>query len=665
MMAHLLCLFILFHTCRATEVLSRPNQALEPTTGTMQALGENINCVGVKLTSETRNSLKDCIKICIKDAACKFVTWLQKRRLCETRETCEEFVPLIMPDPQEKVLLYMKRTDCDVQLGLDGQGRYIQLISAEFPENAVRSKNPKRNIWCRCVAAHLMICGIFLHDGSEIESIVRKRLDRSDPEKLQPFFVLTSLYGDPHHMPMFFEPLNTDREETVSAEIELMSLKSCIPISMCVQGGQGPICPVTKRHIQAGDPVYLLKNDAPTIGKMKAKSILCISVSGLRKLILTEEFMLHGGFAEPFKRIKGRLVTIPKDYKMYFAFSNEQLAEGVCANQSPTMENFPMMSFAEEQVNPVQDMLTKMGITPGESSSHASSPVTFTATSFRERPGSNPISKVIVHPPEEPPPPVQHTAQAGDFRASRLAPPIKTKPSKSPTATPTVMPLPEIGTEQMVIGLLDEPGQQGMTGHVIERHVESHKVTIRSETGEEITTIPENLVGKEDLQRMLNEVDEEDAKLPDDENPVYPKVGKIYVIKGLVGKRELNGVLAKVLSIDEGRKRVAVRLRDGDLSGEVVNVKPKHLISEQLLGAYIHQKANQAVERLMRERLNQLPIFHFIKPTQTSAANNEQDFISFFFWAFLLFTLFSFLHYKQSLNKTFYIEFEDSGTRLA
>ena len=76
----------------------------------MQALGENINCVGVKLTSETRDSLKDCIKTCIKDAACKFMTWLQKRRLCETRETCEEFVPLIMPDPEEKVLLYMKRT---------------------------------------------------------------------------------------------------------------------------------------------------------------------------------------------------------------------------------------------------------------------------------------------------------------------------------------------------------------------------------------------------------------------------------------------------------------------------------------------------------------------------------------------------------------------------
>ena len=89
----------------------------------------------------------------------------------------------------------------------------------------------------------------------------------------------------------------------------------------CVQGDKGPMCPVTKMHMQSGDPIYVLKEDSRTIESKKPRSVLCLSLPGLRTLASLPESEEKNGFIDPFKRMKGARLQIETHYEMYFIFS--------------------------------------------------------------------------------------------------------------------------------------------------------------------------------------------------------------------------------------------------------------------------------------------------------------------------------------------------------
>jgi len=237
-----------------------------------ELVAEHVNCEGIRLFSGHSSAIRECFNRCATDLKCHFIVFWRETNFCENYETCS------MKPADGNIILLQKLSECEKELGRTGHGNYIQQISNAFPEQAVQID---RNIWCRCANHLLMICGIFVGAGTREERIVREKLNVNDLLNMKPFYVFPSLWAMPWRTPISFDPDSGLGDSRVSAEIEILNFRSCIPLSVCVQGANGPTCPVSNLAIRGGDPIYLLSTDAAKVKTaMKPKSVF------LRKLFL-------------------------------------------------------------------------------------------------------------------------------------------------------------------------------------------------------------------------------------------------------------------------------------------------------------------------------------------------------------------------------------------
>lgn len=611
-----------------------------------KTIGHNVHCLTStsSATAKAKN-LQQCKERCNSNEDCNFVAFWAVKKLCEMCQNCPKTEVV---DESEKVSLMQKLSECELELGIDGDGRYLQLISKAFEGNAVRL-NPNRNIWCRCISQLIMICGIFVEPNTREDSIVEAKLNRQDMLNMKPFYLLPSIFSDPpsilsdkSSMRVIFDPSSGLGDDRVSAEINVMTMKSCIPISMCLQGNNGPICPVSRKPIRAGDSIYLLSSDFQKALDRKIKSVLCISTPGLRSLA----YLGRGYFEDPFRRMKGEKLTITGNYATYFVFGNEQLAKGVCGNRPAEMDDFPRESFMDPEP-PAEDASVRQ-LLRTLTIMHIQDQVSHYQTSFRKRDsaGSIPGGSAPANVPSFEMSPAQSFRP---FRKAKMPVATTPLPTSQPTTADMRIPLPEVGTEMTVIGLPNAQGERLMSGRVLHLHPETHMVTLYMNTGQIIMTPPENLITNdilEELQEEMFHVGVGASEIPEDDAQLtYPDIGSQQVIRGLNSRPELNGALGTIVKILPQKKRVSIRIEDGDNKGELVNVRPKNLITQDDLRMFLH---TQALDEIIKFRTKRV-----------STQRNKFTYIWYTFLLFFIFTFFTFLQRLNSRKGSFYIEFQD------
>jgi len=248
-------------------------------------------------------------------------------------------------------------TPCQQVLGSNGNGRYPRLIAREFMTDMVMAGDPKRNLVCRCEKPDFMVCTIHVKPGSLEETAVMFRLERSDKDRLLPFFVVenpeasssTDLIVEP---PIMFEGGNDPPvlchiivqhsiDPVQGPEIRPVLTKSVsdpnsltlkppvltrsnsspsllnfptkpLPLRLCTQD----VCPVTLDPILSHDIVYVLKSDAEDIANNKP--VPCISAYALKRLARDSS---DGKFYDPLKRIKSKL-SVANDFNVYVIVAN-------------------------------------------------------------------------------------------------------------------------------------------------------------------------------------------------------------------------------------------------------------------------------------------------------------------------------------------------------
>jgi len=94
-------------------------------------------------------------------------------------------------------------TPCELELGVNGSGRYPTTISAQFPIHigytVIAPMGAQRNLFCNCETSLWMVCDIIVKPGQE--EIVRARLDPEN--QLAPFFIMENI-PNRQHRPLVF-----------------------------------------------------------------------------------------------------------------------------------------------------------------------------------------------------------------------------------------------------------------------------------------------------------------------------------------------------------------------------------------------------------------------------------------------------------------------------
>jgi len=264
----------------------------------------------------------------------------------------------------DRAELEARGTPCMRALGPDGNGRYPQLISREFMTDMVMVGPPKKNLVCHCASPILMICRIYVIPDSLEESSVDSRLDRSNAERLSPFFVVNDPEGSSSDAapPIFFEDRTCDPRVLCEVRVESMTryeggikvnkisqdidptpmqksqsdpgLRSpsppkvsrsssspgslnypsrTLPLRMCAPD----VCPITQNAIVPHDIVYVLKIDEENLHI--GKPVPCISAYALKKLSQQSE---DRTFVDPLRRLEGVMLTISMGYESYMIVEN-------------------------------------------------------------------------------------------------------------------------------------------------------------------------------------------------------------------------------------------------------------------------------------------------------------------------------------------------------
>jgi len=254
-------------------------------------------------------------------------------------------------------------TPCQQVLGSNGNGRYPRLIAREFMTDMVMAGDPKRNLVCKCEKPDFMVCTIHVKPDSLEETAVMFRLERSDKDRLLPFFVVenpappllseaSSSTDSLMEPPIMFEGGNDPpvlchiivehRIDPVQGpEMRPVLTKSvsnpdslvpkppmlarsnsspsrsnfptkALPLRLCTQN----VCPVTLEPILSHDIVYVLKADAEDIAN--DKPVPCISAFALKRLARDSS---DGTFSDPLKRSQKKF-SIANDFNVYVIVGN-------------------------------------------------------------------------------------------------------------------------------------------------------------------------------------------------------------------------------------------------------------------------------------------------------------------------------------------------------
>jgi len=722
---HLIFLYFCLHISHGTQSPESGSPSSEgvPITGakgTVGVIGENVKCNGVLLHSGKVSTLLQCWLKCEQDIKCRFVVWWFKSKKCDTYETCPSTRPV-----SQKTSLMRKITECDVQMGLDRQGPYIQQITSQFADNSIRHSPPNQNLWCQCLSNSLMICGIFVEIGSKEEQIVRARLDRSEMAKLKPFFIMPALLGQltgqsgVKNDRLLFDPSGGLGDEQVSAEMQIMSPKHCIPMRTCVQGDQGPMCPITRMHVQSGDPIYVLKQDSRTIESKKPHSVLCLSIPGLRTLASLPESDQNGGFIDPFKRMKGARLQIEAHYEMYFIFTEELLSQGLCQTSARVHnEEFPRGSFDDPQdiVEAPDEEPNKEGVKWAQSQlaeeitrkieelelrkPHTAS-TSHVAMSFRRRnPGeTSPVFSSPTSPTDASP--SRGSASRSDFRpfrapqsppqddpqesaphesAPRESAPQESAPQENVPDQGRPFDPPPIGTKCLAILHPDFPEKDlppGTTGEVMEILHEEKMLKIQLTNGETLKVPTDDIITRSDVLNLVSSsflAENADPPKINKSNPVYPSVGSRWMIRGFLTLPELNGQICKVAEVDKKKGKIKVKLEGGmnpsSPKKDTFIMKLNHLVPPEIADQLCFEFAQGTIDRVKKQIQTGQATAAAIKEKQGVSevnvvrASRFPQHTKIMFFIFPIFTYFLFSHFYKSFTTDFYISLDSDADEI-
>jgi len=251
---------------------------------------------------------------------------------------------------------------CMRELGTRGNGRYPRQIAAQFLPGIVipfdAEDESRQNLMCSCISYDHMICMLWVQPDSFAHQVVLRRLDRSDPNELRPFYVLNdAAMSSSMEPPIYFEnaecdprvyaridislrhdrlPMGTEIQfRKPQSEIDLFRAKEIVtrelnsapaslhfptrrfPLSLCNQGSDDAVCPIEQMPFKANDIVYVLKQDRENVEQRKP--VCCISALGLKKIQRNSD---DGIFREPLRRVEGSHLTIENDYDAYVIFDD-------------------------------------------------------------------------------------------------------------------------------------------------------------------------------------------------------------------------------------------------------------------------------------------------------------------------------------------------------
>lgn len=223
-------------------------------------------------------------------------------------------------------------------------------------------------------------------DSKDAEEI-QTRLDRNDPEKLSPFYLLRPFTVERGKEKICYDGYDehyTLGKPDVVVEIEVTDYNYCIPLRICREGTPDGKCPISKRTFQSGDAVYISNSDSEKV--RSGEPVGCTSVHGLRAVTSSAGDTMKKG----------------KDgqYSMYFLFDEAPLRDGICdpnAGARSSNWNFERIQLApiypeESEDTLIASMAYEMGI-HDEAGSSSRIPV-YTLSPEEERSRSREIMRM-------------------------------------------------------------------------------------------------------------------------------------------------------------------------------------------------------------------------------------------------------------------------------
>jgi len=335
--------------------------------GPYEKIGEDMHCVDEGTGTPTNQGnipFLQCKKECRMKHDCNYIAYWMKTKKCMHYATCYTKVPSSTPKKVVKVGLHRKVIKCEERLL-----EYNALIAQEFLAGVIRPLKipfeweaingevpksiwPNPNFYCKCVNAMWMICGIFSTIGTANHDLLLQKF-LGDEESMLPFSVQRGMAADYGGEPSFiiFRDALPDNYNSPYAEMQNLPFNpayqyhnnGCMTLEQCLFNGEAR-CPVTKKKIESGDPVYILRDDTGLV--RHGRNVRCVTVVGMRILMLAGNPLGldpspadadHSTFMDPLGRSRvgldgeiKREFTIPTDYAMYFVFDEAAWATGIC-----------------------------------------------------------------------------------------------------------------------------------------------------------------------------------------------------------------------------------------------------------------------------------------------------------------------------------------------
>merc|ERR1719483_1626861 len=238
----------------------------------------------------------------------------------------EQEYPFNFPSVREEfVVPFEMGSPCALVLGTDENGRYPKEIAREFLEDTVRPSEPERNMFCRCLSHETMECRIIVPENSLEQQVVSRRLERSDPEALRPFWVAvqtvgrTLMYDDKTSVPPIHCIIIVEVEDLPARFVRSQSdpyryryPTRIIPVTQCTENNPGAVCPITQQPFTHNQIVYVLKSERAKV--KQGLPVSCISAEGLRKYARMKD---RGEFKDPLKREGDKMLNIKDNYHAY------------------------------------------------------------------------------------------------------------------------------------------------------------------------------------------------------------------------------------------------------------------------------------------------------------------------------------------------------------
>jgi len=186
--------------------------------------------IDVSVTSTTalgNAAFSHCRDRCFQDHSCGFYAFWRKRNWCETYETCTSQ----SQDGNAQISVYQRLTECEAEI-LFAPKKYVQTMQESFASGMVRWEGPNKNFHCQCTTRSWMICVIYISPGTPEEGAVNQKLNRQDQIGMKPFFIAPSVM-DPARAPICYDDTMGLGHTKVHVELELLQPSFCIPMELC------------------------------------------------------------------------------------------------------------------------------------------------------------------------------------------------------------------------------------------------------------------------------------------------------------------------------------------------------------------------------------------------------------------------------------------------